>query len=202
MTQEYDRLFAALMGYKLSGDVPTNGGVFIEMEDHHHELFFASLGGEATKEVRDFMAKEMPEWWEKYLDDVYCSLEFPNLATLYTTFTRELLSIQNLTAYIMDHWQEMFWEECPTIRHNIPEGNDYLVASCWNSMKQYCLQDASNYCVGTGRTIIPRFEGVVKIIRRELDEKDKPTENTFEDNSVIGLKAFRSKARVPWRRGR
>ncbi len=134
MTQEFiNRLFAAVMGKCIhSGTDPHHySGMFVcakcgKPYNKQLDIWFPSLDGEATKEVRDWFAKEMPEEWESYLQGIAIS---PNPQRNNDTFFTETYdrqsSISNLAQYIVDNYKSMFFEELQktdgtaTIRHNV-----------------------------------------------------------------------------------
>jgi len=116
-----------------------------------------SIAGEATKEVRDWFAKEMPEEWEKYCDwIVNYKVDFLTYRYKKAEVLNAQLSIANLAQYIVDNYKEMFYEVCQA------DGNaDEICPKCPNFNNWDC----------TGKTIIPRYAEVVEIIRRYLDGK-------------------------------
>lgn len=116
-----------------------------------------SLDGEATKEVRDWFAKEMPEEWEKYLQGIAISpAPQRNNDTFFTETYDRQSSITNLAQYIVEH-PEMFYEECPKRTKND-------VIDCYYDTN--C--DFMMNCNGTGKRIKPRFAEAVRVIEDEL----------------------------------
>jgi len=113
MTQEFiKRLIAAMMGKK-TPDLCKSETIKTYSDDFKvHVLsidttWSPSLDGEATKEVRDWFAKEMPEEWEKYLKYVGEAFRFQNFSNNETGVLDAQLSITNLAQYIVDNYQEM-----------------------------------------------------------------------------------------------
>jgi hypothetical protein len=125
---------------------------------YYADKFSTSLDGEITKEVRDRMAKEMPEWWEKYLIHITSETgknelyKGNNFATL--TLDKQL-SIINLVQYIVDNYKEMFMEECP----------ECFGKGGWHRPDDY--GDMCFECNGTGKIPISRFAAAVKMIKEE-----------------------------------
>jgi hypothetical protein len=105
-----------------------------------------SLDGEATKEVRDWFAKEMPEEWEKYLEEGYDQSQY------FTRCFKWTLSITNLAHYIVDNYEEMFYEECK---------------ACYGGVPASPTDEICGMCHGTGKIIKPQFVEAVKIIEGE-----------------------------------
>ena len=68
-----------------------------------------SIDGEATKEVRDWFAKEMPEEWEEYLKhtDHTTAYGFKGGIIRFTTSLNAQLSITNLAQFIVENYKEM-----------------------------------------------------------------------------------------------
>jgi len=115
MTQEFiNRLFAAMLGkceHKHFGWSPTENKWMCSACNAYFDVlplvWSPSLDGEITKEVRDWFAKEMPEWWEKYLKYVGEAFRFQNFSNNETGVLDAQLSITNLAQYIVDNYQEM-----------------------------------------------------------------------------------------------
>ena len=103
-----DRLIAAMMGKKvLSYREIIDGESMLVVDDH--EAWSPSLDGEATKEVRDWFAKEMLGWWERYLDDMTRQYYWEDVTgiSLLVKLLNAQLSITNLAQYIVEHYKEM-----------------------------------------------------------------------------------------------
>jgi len=107
MTQEFiNRLFGAMMGKQeeeIKPFCPNCGNV-------RTYYFSPSLDGEATKEVRDWMAREMPDVWELYLSKT--EYEQGGISgrtddTLSSRILNAQLSIANLAQYIVENYKEM-----------------------------------------------------------------------------------------------
>jgi len=153
MTQEFiDRLFAAVIGKK------TDAWGRVWHSVAHTWLYYpASKDGEATKEVRDWFAKEMPEWWEKYLDDMTRQYYWEDVTgiSLLVKLLNAQLSITNLAQFIVDNYKEMFYEECPDADYG-----DW--GYCCTDAREDCPID--NGCRGTGKIIKPQFAEAVRVI--------------------------------------
>jgi len=157
MTQEFiNRLLAAVMGKK-TPDLCKSETIKTYSDDFKvHVLsidttWSPSSDGEATKEVRDWFAKEMPEEWEKFL---HCMMDKHFKASTFqpghmSEMLAYQLSITHLAQYIVDNYKEMFYEECP------------------NLDKPVCTMNCDGIqCHGTGKIVKPRFAEAVKIIER------------------------------------
>ena len=169
MTQEFiDRLFAAVMGKCIhSGTDPHHySGMFVcakcgKPYNKQLDIWSPSLNGEATKEVRDWFAKEMPEEWKDY---VYSNMTGPVVQVIsghlkpeeikpdYFRLNRTL-SITNLAQYIVENYKEMFMEECK---------------DCYGSGGVSPDEGMSIFpcpvCNGTGLIVKPQFAEAVKVI--------------------------------------
>lgn len=113
MTPEFiNRLFAAMMGKCVHNEYNWNPlqyyfecvdcGYVSETNAH----WSPSSDGEITKEVRDMMQKELPEWWEKYLEEGY------NRSEYFVECLKWTLSISNLARYIVENYKGMFSFKC------------------------------------------------------------------------------------------
>ncbi len=108
--EDINKLFSAMMGKQeeeIKPFCPNCGNV-------RTYYFSPSIDGEATKEVRDWMTKEMPEEWELYLSKIEYEqggIGGLNDDTLSIRILNAQLSITNLAQYIVKN-QEMFYEEC------------------------------------------------------------------------------------------
>ncbi len=165
MTEEFiNRLFAALVGkerhveaHKISPDGESVPAIWD---------WTPSSDGEITKEVRDFMKKELPEEWEKYLGYVFDKVSdiLPksdsyaiDIAWLETKTLTAQLSITNLAKFIVDNWKGMFMEECPEAQQCTMERCKYPDISCEGN--------------GITRVIVKKgMEKVVKLIEKEGKE--------------------------------
>lgn len=57
--------------------------------------------------VRKFMEKEMPEVWDEYLLKTLDEYEFDS------AILNDVLSLDNLLTYLMEHTDRWGWKECP-----------------------------------------------------------------------------------------
>jgi hypothetical protein len=173
MTQEFiDRLFAAVMGK--CWHEPDFDDVYKEDFEQKHcrhckEYYYSnwspSINGEATKEVRDWFAKEMPEEWESYLQGIAISpAPQRNNDTFFTETYDRQSSITNLAQHIIEHYKEMFFEECPECygQGSIDLGH---IPEAMTTM--HC-----DNCNGTGLIVKPEFAAVVKVIEEMKEGKE------------------------------
>jgi hypothetical protein len=172
MTQEYDRLFAAILGKgkwdearcRICGwplkqtmiegctaDSCSQRPVPVRRADTL--VWSPSLDGEITKEVRDWFAKEMPEWWTDYCDECFVLFRYDKRQAFESVNT--LLSITNLAQYILDNYKEMFFEECP-------DGflDDEGYCDCKHSPRRSCTV--------TGLIVKPQFAEAVRVIEEGM----------------------------------
>jgi hypothetical protein len=177
MTQEFiDRLFAAVIGKK------TDAWGRVWHSVAHTWLYYpASKDGEATKEVRDWFAKEMPEWWEKYLDDMTRQYYWEDVTgiSLLVKLLNAQLSITNLAQFIVDNYKEMFYEECPKcdgtrrmwiVIHPplLPPGYGLAEGGVINNKVEFDRKEIDcTVCNGTGKIVKPQFAEAVKVIEEE-----------------------------------
>lgn len=110
----------------------------------------ASIDGEMTKEVRDWLAKEMPEVWEIYLNCMNDDIDLEGY--YFASILNYQLSISNFCTWLRENYKEFMFEKC---KHIAGLAN-------WNLAKRDCP-----VCNGTGLTPIKKYVNVIKIIEEE-----------------------------------
>ena len=114
--------------------------------------------GRMIYEIIDFMAKELPEVWNKYLWDVWDVLNEGRGFLLYQEALSAQLSLTNLAQYIKDNYKKMFYEEC-------------YCNHCKRGGIQYHYTHPCEICGGVGGLKVnPKFEKVVKLLKEWNDE--------------------------------
>jgi hypothetical protein len=125
-----------------------------------------SLDGEATKEVRDWFTKELPEQWEKYCDwIVNYKVDFLTYRYKKAEVLNAQLSITNLAQYIVDNYKEMFFDEC-TLCSGAGKISENAIR--WGVSEIDCPM-----CLSTGYIVKPEFAEAVRVIQTMLKDEFK-----------------------------
>jgi hypothetical protein len=115
-------------------------------------------GVRVSYEIIDFMAKEFPEVWNKYLWGAWDVLNEGRGFLLYQEALSAQLSLTNLAQYIKDNYKKMFYEEC-------------YCNHCKRGGIQYHYTHPCEICGGVGGLKVnPKFEKVVKLLKEWNDE--------------------------------
>ena len=129
--------------------------------------FSPSINGETTQEVRMWFQKELPGVWEKYIHAISISDElFDKEAYPHTVAVNFVLSIDKFTQWILDHYREFMYEECPNAdKHMYPVGDKQMIQTI-GVQSVYC--DCRN-----GQRPVPRFNKARGIIEEEEEINGK-----------------------------
>ncbi len=110
--------------------------------------------GRMTYEIMDWMKKELPEEWNKYLWDAWDVLNEGRGFLLYQEALDSQLSLANLARYLKEH-NEWAWIECEYQNHcsEDPQAPEYCPTQKWSE----------GNC--TGKIINPKYTRVLEMLK-------------------------------------